>query len=149
MKYFITWSYEGTEIYSHVYNFKYYINDADDFNYLKMEIASNHTIKGTDENPNVNDIHIINFVLLSGEEQTVTDKRYIYSIAYVVKNREKDMCEFYSKEMHFNTEIKTMNNIKDIFNRLEESTGKTKSDLALLNITLLEIIEDNNKGSTE
>ena len=59
MKYFITWSYEGTEIYSHVYNFKYYINDADDFNYLKMEIASNHTIKGTEENPNVNNIHII------------------------------------------------------------------------------------------
>ena len=37
MKYFVTWSYEGTELYSHLYNFKYYINDADDFNDLSVE----------------------------------------------------------------------------------------------------------------
>lgn len=148
MKYFVTWSYEGTELYSHLYNFKYYINDADDFNYLKMEIASNHTLKGTDEMPDVNEINILNFILLSEEEQVITDKKYIYSVVYAVKNEQNNYA-FYDKKMKFNTEVKTKNNIKDIYNRLEEMTEKTTREIVLMNLTLLEIVEDVQKGSTE
>lgn len=139
MVYFVAWSYKGHGVHSHAYNFKYEINDTDDFNYLKAEIASNHFMTATGKNIDANEISIINMYVLSEKPPTVGNEKYVYSIVYTIE--EDGPFPFAIKEefFEFNTEIKTIDNVKDIFNRLCEKYEKKRDDFSILSWTLIEV----------
>lgn len=140
MKYFVAWAYKGHGIHSHTYDFKYEINDTDDFNYLKAEIASNHFLTATGKNIDANDISIINLYVLNDKPPTVGNEKYIYSIVYTI-DEEESTFPFAIKEefFEFNTEIKTLDNVKDIFNRLCDKHERKRDDFSILSWTLIEV----------
>lgn len=140
MEYFVSWTYKGNIMRSGIYDFKYYINDENDFDYLRTEIAKNHTFHGASLNPLL--INIINFFVLDEKPPTVTDSRYKYSIVYSANkqiNETKEYCIF-QKMMIFNTEIRTKNNINDIISRLEEDSEA--SNFHLISFVLIEVLEN-------
>ena len=147
MKYFVAWSYKGHGLHSHSYDFKYQINDTDDFNYLKAEIASNHYVSATGKSIDANDISIINVFALSSTPPTVGNEKYIYSIVYSV-DEESGPFSFTIKEnfFEFNTEIKTLDNVKDIFNRLSEKEETKRDMISILNWTLIEVRNEEDAG---
>jgi hypothetical protein len=138
MNYFVVWSYQNKGLYSHIYKFKYHLNDKKDYMYLKAEIASCHSPAGSDEPIDMNDVGIINLFVLDDIPATMTEEKYTYSISYYLKYDEQEN-EFHEDLFTFNTEIKTKDNVKDIFKRICEEHSVQKNQVTILNWILIEV----------
>lgn len=149
MKYFVAWTYKGTIMHSDIYDFKYYIEDVDDFDYLKAAIAKHHTYQNAQCNPGL--INLINFTLLDEKPPIMDDTLYRYSIAYTGERKINDKYEFciLQKMLTFNTEIKTENEINTVLERLKEEEDEDTRSIYLLSYTLIEMLEDNDNDKAQ
>lgn len=147
MKYYITYTLplnnKSSYIFSSIIDFKYYVSDAKDVDYLKTELLNVlKDISKEIKRDITKNVHIVNFYLLNNEAKKPTLNNYFITVSASITLKDGGMYnKILSETISIYNNLETAEDFKELEKQLEEEIKNNNSEVDFASVAIINYIQ--------